>query len=285
MQKPPTTSVSVEAPEGAADVEASGDAFALAAGARLRYRIEGARGAPPLVLSNSLGTNLAMWDAQMPALVERFRVLRYDSRGHGRSDVTPGPYAIERLARDVVALLDELDIARAHFCGLSMGGMVGMWLGARAVARVDRLVLCNTAPRIGTTESWNARIDAVRKGGVEAIADAVLERWFTAGFRERNPDRVRQMREMLTATAPEGYIASCAAVRDMDQWAAVADIARPTLIVSGTHDAATPPADGCRMAQEIRGAKYVELDAAHISNVEQAERFTSEVVDFLLRRQ
>ena len=269
----------------AADADASGDAFALAAGARLRYRIEGARDAPVLVLSNSLGTHLAMWDAQMPALVERFRVLRYDSRGHGRSDVTPGPYATERLARDVVALLDELDIARAHFCGLSMGGMVGMWLGARAGDRIDHLVLCNTAPKIRTPEAYDARIDAVRRGGMEAIADAVLERWFTAGFRERYPDQVQDMRRMLTATAPEGYVASCAAVRDTELWAALADISRPTLIVSGTHDAATPPADGRRMAQEIRGAKYVELDAAHISNVEQAERFTAQVVDFLSRRQ
>lgn len=267
--------------DGAGGAGASGDAFVLAAGARIRYRIEGAPYAPVIVLSNSLGTNLVMWDAQMPAMIERFRVLRYDSRGHGQSEIAPGPYTIERLARDVVALLDELGIARAHFCGLSMGGMVGMWLGARASARIDRLVLCNTAPKIGTAQSWNARIDAVRKGGMDAIADAVLERWFTAEFRERNPDQLRQMRRMLTATAPQGYVACCAAVRDMDQWSAIAGIARPTLVVTGTHDAATPPADGRRMAHEIRGAEYVELDAAHISNLERVERFTSEVVDFL----
>ena len=253
----------------------------LADGAALRYRVEGASGAPMLVLSNSLGTNLAMWDAQMPTLAQRFRVLRYDSRGHGASTNAAGPYAIAQLARDVLALLDHLDVPRAHFCGLSMGGMVGMWLGAHAEERIDRLALCNTAPRIGSAESWNARIDAVRKGGIEAIADGVVGGWFTPAFRERAPRTIRQMRYMLIANPAEGYVAACAAVRDMNLWDALPDIDRPTLIISGAHDVATPPADGRRMAQEISGARYAELDAAHISNVEQAERFTAEVVDFL----
>ena len=261
--------------------DAHGETCVLADGGALRYRIEGPSGAPVLVLSNSLGTNVAMWDAQMPVFAQRFRVLRYDSRGHGASTNTQGPYAIAQLARDVLALLDHVNVSRAHFCGLSMGGVVGMWLGAHAEERIDRLVLCNTAPRTGSAESWNARIDAVRKGGIEAIADAVIDRWFTAAFRERAPRTIRQMRYMLIANPAEGYVAACAAVRDMDQWDALPDIDRPTLIISGAHDAATPPADGRRMAQEIPGARYIELDAAHISNVEQAERFTAEVVDFL----
>jgi 3-oxoadipate enol-lactonase len=253
----------------------------LADGTALRYRIEGPPGAPMLLLSNSLGTNIAMWDAQAPVLTQRFRVLRYDSRGHGASTNAGRPYAIAQLARDVLALLDEVEVARVHFCGLSMGGMVGMWLGAHAEERIDRLILCNTAPRIGSAESWNTRIDAVRKGGIEAIADAVIDRWFTAEFRQRASRTVRQMRYMLIANPPEGYSAACAAVRDTDQWDVLPDIGRPTLVVSGAHDMATPPADGRRMAREISGAKYVELDAAHISNVEQPERFTAEVVDFL----
>lgn len=253
----------------------------LADGAALRYRVEGPPGAPMLVFSNSLGTNIAMWNAQIPVLAQWFQVLRYDSRGHGASTNAEAPYAIAQLARDVLALLDERKVARAHFCGLSIGGMVGAWLGAHAGERVDRLILCNTAPRIGSAASWNARIDAVRKGGMEAIADAVVDRWFTAAFRERAPRTIKQMRYMLIANPVEGYAAACAAVRDMDQSDALPDIARPTLIISGAQDAVTPPAEGRRMAREIPGAKYVELDAAHISNVEQAERFTAEVVDFL----
>ena len=224
-----------------------------------------------------------MWEPQLAAFSRRFRVLRYDSRGHGLSGVTPGPYTIEQLARDVVALQDELKIDRAHFCGLSMGGMAGMWLGVHAPQRIDRLVLCNTAPRIGSAERWNARIDAVNRGGVTGIADALMELWFTPGFRAANADTVQRMRAMLIASSAEGYVASCAAVRDMDQWATLSRIERPTLIVTGTHDAVTPPADARRMAELIPGAEPVELDASHISNVEAAGRFTAEVLAFLDR--
>jgi 3-oxoadipate enol-lactonase len=248
---------------------------------RFNWRMEGPAGAATLVLSNSLGTNLAMWDAQVPALAQRFRVLRYDTRGHGTSLVTPGPYSIEQLARDVLALLDELKIAHAHFCGLSLGGMTGMWLGVHAPERLDRLVLCNTSPKIGPPEIWNARIEAVSNGGVSSIADAVLGRWFTMSFRERAPKELARMRAMLTATPADGYVAACAAIRDMDQWDVVARISRPTLVISGTHDVATPPADGRRVAEAIAGARYVELDAGHISNVEAPAAFTTAVLDFL----
>ena len=259
------------------------ESFATIDGARIRYRLEGPAGAPFLVLSNSLGTNLDMWAPQVAALTQRFRVLRYDSRGHGLSAVTPGPYSIDRLARDVVGLLDQLKIDRAHFCGLSMGGMAGMWLGVHAPQRMDKLVLCNTAPRIGSAERWNTRIDAVNKGGVGAVADTLMDLWFTPRFRKAAADTAQRMRAMLVSTSAEGYVASCAAVRDMDQWAALPGMDRPTLIVTGTHDAVTPPADGQRMAELISGAKQVELDAAHISNVEAAERFTAEVLAFLDR--
>jgi 3-oxoadipate enol-lactonase len=263
--------------------QAQSDSFAAIDGARIRYRLDGPIGAPFLVLSNSLGTNLDMWEPQVAAFAARYRVLRYDSRGHGLSEVTPGPYTIERLSRDVVALQDELKINRAHFCGLSMGGMVGMWLGVHAPQRVDRLVLCNTAPRIGSAERWNARIDAVNRGGVSGIADALMEVWFTPKFREAAADNVRRMRAMLIASPAEGYVASCAAVRDMDQWATLSRIDRPTLIVTGAHDVSTPPAEGRRMAEVIASAGHVELDAAHISNVEAARRFTAEVLAFLDR--
>jgi 3-oxoadipate enol-lactonase len=255
--------------------------------ARFNFRMDGPvhlpAEAPVLVLSNSLGTNLAMWEPQIPALTRRFRVLRYDSRGHGATAVTPGPYSIAQLARDVIGLLDALAIPRAHFCGLSMGGMVGMWLGVNAPDRVDRLVLCNTSPKIGSPETWNARIDKVRADGLASIADALLEGWFTPAFRQREPGLLARMRAMLIATPVEGYCAACAAVRDMDQWNALPAIRRPTLVIAGAHDAASPAADGRRMAQAITGAEYVELDAAHISNVEAAAAFTAAVSDFLDR--
>jgi 3-oxoadipate enol-lactonase len=255
--------------------------FINATGARIHYRFDGPEDAPVLVLSNSLGTDVGMWEAQMPAFTERFRVLRYDSRGHGHSTVTPGPYGIGHLGRDVIALLDALGIERVHFCGLSMGGMVGIWLGVNAGERADKLVLCNTAALIGPPELWNTRIQNVRKGGMEAIASAVIERWFTAAFRSRAPEAVEKVRRMLVATPAEGYIACCAAVRDMDQRDALSGIRSPTLVIAGTHDAATPPADGRFIADRIQGARCVELNAAHLSNIEVPERFTAEVMAFL----
>src|SRR5690349_5789767 len=191
--------------------------YAQLPGVRLHYRIDGDAGAPPLLLSNSLGTSLEMWEPQMPVLASRFRVVRYDSRGHGRSEATRGPYSIDMLAQDAVALLDALAIPRAHFCGLSMGGMVGMWLGVNAPERVDRLVLANTGAKIGAAELWNARIDAVRKGGTAAVAPTVLARWFSPALLEQPTPMIVQLRKAFEATSTEGYAASCAAVRDMDQ--------------------------------------------------------------------
>lgn len=248
---------------------------------KLNCRIDGPADAPVVVLSNSLGTNLEMWDAQMPSLSARLRILRYDQRGHGASEATPAPYAFDTLGRDVLVLLDALKIKRAHFCGVSMGGGTGMWLAAHAPERIDRLVLANTAAKFGTREAWNARIDAVRKGGLAAIADGVLERWFTPGFRARAADTVQRMRDMLAATPVEGYLGCCAAVRDVDLRNAIGRISAPTLVIVGAHDVSTPAAEGRALAERIRGARVVELDAAHISNVEAAERFTTEVLGFL----
>jgi 3-oxoadipate enol-lactonase len=250
-------------------------------GARFHYELEGREDAPVLVLSNSLGTTLDMWAPQMPALLQHFRVLRHDARGHGRTDVTPGPYTIAQLGADVLALMDQLGIARAHFCGLSMGGMIGMWLGTHHAGRLDRLVLCNTAAKIGSPDTWNPRIAKVEAEGMASVADTVLERWFTDGFRQRAPQQVAVVRDMLLNTAPAGYSANCAAVRDMDQRADVASITVPTLVIAGTHDGSTPAADGRAVADAIPGARYVELDAAHLSNWEQGEQFTQALVGFL----
>jgi len=248
---------------------------------RFNCRVDGPARAPVLVLSNSLGTNLSMWEEQLSALTQRFRVLRYDTRGHGASSVTPGPYTVAQFGGDVLGLLDALKIDRVHFCGLSLGGMIGMWLAVNAPARIDRLVLANTAPQIGPPEVWNTRIENVRKGGLEAIADTVIERWFTRGFREREAEKIARTRAMLVATSPQGYIASCAAVRDMNQRESIRAIRHPTLVIAGTHDVVTSPTEGRKMTEAIAGARYVELDAAHISNIEAAARFTAELSGFL----
>jgi len=251
------------------------------AGARIHCRFDGAVGAPVLVLSNSLGTDLAMWDAQVPELARTFRVLRYDTRGHGASTAAPGPCAIDLLGRDVVGLLDRLGIERAHFCGLSLGGMTGMWLGVHAPARLQRLVLPNTAARIGSPETYSARVDKIRAGGMGAVSQAVLQRWFTPAFAAQHPDRMADMRRMIERTPVEGYAACCMAIRDMDQRDAVAAIGAPTLVITGSHDLATPAADGRFLAERIKGATCVELDAAHLSNIEAAPAFTAALLAFL----
>ncbi len=249
--------------------------------AQTHYALEGEAGKPVLVLSNSLGTDFSMWDPQVPEFLKSFRVLRYDTRGHGYSSVTPGPYSIEQLAKDVLALGDALKLDRFHFCGLSMGGMIGMWLAANAPQRLTKLMLCSTAAKIGTPETWNARIDTVRKQGMKPVAAATIERWFSPAFRAKNPATVAGIQKMLEAANPEGYAACCAAVRDFDFREQLGKIRTPALVISGTHDPATTPADGHFLADHIPGARYVELNAAHLSNVEDADRFTREVSTFL----
>ena len=251
---------------------------------KLHYQLEGNEGAPVLVLSNSLGTTLDMWLPQMPTLLEHFSVLRYDTRGHGQSEVTPGPYTMTLLGSDVLSLLDHLKIGRAHFCGLSMGGMTGIWLGIHAAHRIDRLILCNTSAAIGVPEVWNTRIAKVRQDGVNSIVDDVLSRWFTPDFLAHAPAQVERVKAMLISSSVEGYVANCAAVRDMDQRADLAKISAPTLVIGGKHDKATPPEHGELIARSIPGARYVELNAAHLSNWEMAQGFTNQVLDFLLNK-
>jgi 3-oxoadipate enol-lactonase len=247
----------------------------------MHYQLDGPTAAPTLVLSNSLGTNLSLWDPQLPAFTKEFRVLRYDSRGHGQTSATPGEYSIELLARDVLQLLDALKLDRVHFCGLSIGGMTGMWLAANAPQRLNKLVLCNTAPKIGNADGWNARIKTVREGGTKSVSEAVIERWFTPEFRSKNPGIVAKTKAMIEGTSTDGYAGSAAAVRDFDFWTKVAGIKASTLVIAGTHDAAVPSADAQKLAHAIPGARYAELSAAHISNIEDSARFTAEVGEFL----
>ena len=248
---------------------------------RIHYEIEGPESAPVLVFSNSLGTNLSLWEPQLSAFAKRFRVLRYDFRGHGQTTATSGEYSIELLARDVLQLLDALRVDRVHFCGLSIGGMTAMWLGANAPERIRSLVISNSAPKIGKPETWNERIEMVRKNGTTAISEDVLQRWFTAAFRTTNPAVVAKTKQMIDCTNTDGYIGACAAVRDFDFWSKIASISAPTLVIAGSQDASVPAADVQQMAKQIPGARYAELNAAHISNIEDAGRFTSEVLNFL----
>ena len=256
--------------------------FVDANDSRIHYELTGPEKARVVVFSNSLGTNFAMWDPQMAELKKTMRVLRYDTRGHGKTSVTPGPYSFEQLGRDVLGLVDALKIGEFSFCGLSMGGVTGMWLGLHAAQRVRKLVLCSTAAKIGTAETWNARIEGVRKGGMKSISQGVMERWYTARFREKSAEVVARTKEMVESTSVEGYVGCCEALREADLRESVAAIRVPTLVISGAHDPATPPADGRLLAQKISGARYLELDAAHLSNIEEGARFNSEVGKFLV---
>ena len=250
-------------------------------GCPIHVEVEGPEDKPVLMLSNSLGTDLHMWDLQVAALTRHFRLVRYDRRGHGKSGVPKGPYTMEMLGRDVLAVLDALKIEKINWCGLSMGGMVGMWLGANAPQRINRLILSNTSAYFADKEIWNGRIKTVREKGLASIVGGTMERWFTAGFRQREPNKIAWLSEMFLATNPEGYIACCAAVRDFDFREQLGNIHTPTLVISGVHDPATTPADGRFLADHIPGARYVELNAAHLSNIEDADRFTQEVSGFL----
>ena len=249
---------------------------------QIHYELSGSEDQPTLVLSNSLGTNFAMWDPQMAQFSKHFRVLRYDTRGHGKSQITPGPYTFDTLARDVLALADNLGIGKFSFCGLSMGGVIGMWLAMNVSYRLQKVLLCSTAAKIGTADTWYARIEQVRKAGTKSIAAATMERWFTPSFRQQHPESVEQIRTMVESTDKEGYIACCEALREVDFRETLSQVRTPTLVISGTHDPATTPADGKFITGAIPGAQYAELNAAHMSNVEQSEQFTNVVLNFLV---
>jgi 3-oxoadipate enol-lactonase len=248
---------------------------------RLHYELSGPAGAPVLLFSNSLGTNLQMWEGQRTALEKQFRILRYDKRGHGASSVPPPPYRIEQLGQDVLGLLDGLRLDRVNFCGLSIGGLTGMWLGVYAPQRLHKLVLCNTGAHIGSLEMWNARIESVRKGGTKAIAPVAVERFFSPEFRARCPQAVATAQNTLSEIPTEAYIGCCLALRDTDLRDRVSGIRVPILIIAGSKDNATPPALGQELRDHIPGAQYVELPAAHLSNIEAVAEFNAALSQFL----
>jgi 3-oxoadipate enol-lactonase len=249
---------------------------------KLFFRVDGDPGAPPLVLSNSLGTDHRMWDGQMEAFTQDFRVIRYDGRGHGQSESPEGPYTIEDLAQDVLGLMDELHVGRANFCGLSLGGIVGQWIALNAPDRLDRLILANTAPYIGPPEAWNERIATIERDGMKPVAEAVVKRWFTDTFRRRNPQAVQAVKQLMLAANPAGYAATCAAIRDADFRAQVSSIQTPTLVIAGRDDPVTTLEDAKFLVDSIHGAWGKVLAAAHLSNVEDANQFNDAVLKFLM---
>ncbi len=251
-------------------------------GCTIHVELEGPERAPVLMLSNSLGTNLHMWDDQVGPFTKHFRLVRYDRRGHGGSGVPKGPYTMERLGRDVLAVLDGLGITKINWCGLSMGGMVGMWLGANAADRINRLILSNTSAYFPDKSIWEGRIKFVRETGLAGLVDANMERWFTKGFRERSPQAMAKMREMFLATKVDGYIGCGEAIRDMDHRPLLAKITAPTLVIAGKYDPATTLEAGEFIKEHIPGAQIAVLEAAHISNLEQPQTYADTVLKFFL---
>jgi 3-oxoadipate enol-lactonase len=251
-------------------------------GTRLAYRVDGAAGRPVLLFINSLGTDMMMWQSQIAALERDYLIVRYDMRGHGQSAAPPGPYSLERLGRDALALIDHLQQSAVDLCGISLGGLTVQWLAANYPHRVRRVVLANTAARIGSADGWDARIAAVRAGGMAAIREIVLARFFSPAYRTANMEAARAIGDTLEAIAPRGYIGACLALRDADLRSAVSRIQAPVLIVAGAADEATPLVQAEELHEAIAGSELAVLQGAgHLSNIEQPEAFNRIVLSFL----
>jgi len=247
------------------------------------YRLEGNSGLPVLLLSHSIGTDHGMWEPQVSDLIQHFQVLRYDTRGHGASDAPAADYSIEQLGEDVLGLADGLGIRKFAFCGLSLGGAVGQWLAVHAPERVVRLVLANTSSKFGSREQWETRIRMVREGGMSAVVDLAMQRFFSPETVERGNPHAQSIKSVLLGTNPIGYLGCCAALRDFDSNAVLEKVSAPALVIAGKRDVSTPWAgNGEILAQKIARASSLQLDAAHLSNLECPRAFSSAVADFLL---
>lgn len=256
--------------------------FTTSDGVRLHYETAGREDGPPLVFSNSLGTDLSLWDGQLDdATGLGLRVIRYDQRGHGGSSAPEGDYKIERLGQDVLELLDALDLQKASYCGVSMGALTGVWLAMHHSRRLDRVAICNTAVWNPPREAWDERIAKVRKDGTAAVAEGTLERWFTPEFRADNPEAVERIRAMILATNPVGYAGCASAVRDADLRDMLGLVEAPVMVVVGSRDTAAPPERGQYIVEHVPGAQKLVLECAHISNVEKRAEFNAAVLGFL----
>lgn len=250
-------------------------------GVRLEYRLEGAARGETLALAHSLGTDLTLWDGVTEILGGDFRILRWDLRGHGRSGAPDGEYRLAEFAADAVALFDSLGVRRAHFAGVSLGGMIGLQLALQAPERIGRMVLSNTAARIGVRQGWEDRIHAALGAGMAKVAEGAAERWFTAGYRGAHAASVARIVGLLTSASPRGYAASCAAIRDADLRNDLRRIQTPALIVAGAEDQTTTPADGRMLERGLAHSRYLELPGAHLTPAELPEEFSAAVRDFL----
>ncbi len=251
-------------------------------GVNIHYKLEGDSSKPVLMFSNSLGTNRSMWNKQASAFSASYRILRYDTRGHGNSDCPEGPYQLDRLGQDAVELLDSLNLDSVNFCGLSLGGMTGLWLGIHAANRLKSLTLCCTSSHLPPADMWDVRIYQVEELGMSSITETVLNRWFTPSFLETKSAVVDAVANQLLSTSSAGYAGCCAAIRDMDLRPELTRIQKPCLVIAGRDDLATPPEHGKLIAAGISGSRYSEIEnAAHLSNIEQEDSFNSIVSNFL----
>jgi 3-oxoadipate enol-lactonase len=256
-------------------------AFAERDGTKLFYTLDGPENAPVLMLSNSLGTTHKMWEPQLAAFSKTFRVLRYDRRGHGQSSSPPAPYSIEDLGLDALAIMDAAGVSKVNWCGLSMGGMTGLWLATNHPDRIEKLVVCSAATFMPPPELWNGRIKTAQDKGIEVLAAPTMQRWFTAGFIKASQDKVAFIREQFLQTTVEGFSGCAAAMRDMDQRETIKTIAAPTLVIVGADDQGTTPAEAGFIVNRVPDACGVILKGSHIINVEAPEAFTKEVLEFL----
>ena len=257
--------------------------FVCGDGCRIAYRFDGPEDKPMLLLSNSIGTTLHMWDRQIEDLAKHFRVLRYDLRGHGGSGVPAGAYSVDRLGRDVLELLDGLDLGQVHFCGLSLGGIVGQWLGIHAPERVDRLILCHTTSFLGPAAQWDSRIASVLEAeDMSETAEMFLGNWFPRHMLQVECATTEKFRAMLLATPRQGLAGCYAAVRDTDMRRTVALIRSPTLVIAGEYDTVTLPSHSEWIASKVPGSRLAVLPAVHLSNVEYTGAFLKFVLEFLL---
>ncbi|MDB2701484.1 3-oxoadipate enol-lactonase [Flavobacteriaceae bacterium] len=252
---------------------------------KTNYKIQGTPNSPVLMFSNSLGADLSMWDELAPLLLPYFRVLQYDTRGHGQSELTEGPYTIERLGKDVISLLDQLDIDKVYFCGLSMGGLIGQYLGIHHPDRLHKLILSNTDSKIGTAENWNERINTINEQGMQAIVDGTMEKWFTPSYHKTNPARVAQMKELFLANKTAGYSACCAAIGAADFRSKIKKITAETLIVTGDEDAVTNVVQAEGLQKEIPNAKLKIFPARHLPSTELPIEYADTLIDFLVGKE
>ena len=249
---------------------------------KTNYTLQGTPNSPVLMFSNSLGADLTMWDELVTYLLPYFRVLQYDTRGHGQSELTDGPYTIEMLGKDVIALLDALNIDKVYFCGLSMGGLIGQWLGINHPERLHKLIISNTDAKIGTAERWNDRIETISEGGMTTIVEATLAKWFTDAFRQENPEQVNETKEVFLANDPKGYCSCCAAIRDADFRESTKTISLETLVITGDEDEVTNVVQAKTLVDSIPNSQLKIFPARHLASTELPEQYAETLIDFIV---